>query len=127
MQDTFLRAFLALRRDERPVLLAPWLRTIVRNCALDQVRRPVHGHLTDEPACRRTTSDEAEAREHMASVVAALGDLPPRQREPLVLHVLADQPYAQIARDRDLSVAAVKALISRARAQLRAAELEQAA
>jgi DNA-directed RNA polymerase specialized sigma24 family protein len=50
--------------------------------------------------------------ERMASMVTAPAD---------------HQPYAQIARDQDLSVAAVKALISRARTQLRAGELERAA
>src|SRR4051794_16169992 len=127
VQDAFLRAYLALRRDERPIRLAPWLHTIVRNCAIDQVRRPAHRQLIDEPACQQTTSDEVEARERMASVISALADLPARQRNPLLLHVLADQPYAQIAQDHDVSVAAVKALISRARRQLRAGGLQEAA
>jgi len=127
VQDAFLRAYLALRRDDRPVQLAPWLHTITRNCAIDLVRRPRHGPLPDELSGRMTVNGEAETRERMGAVVSALASLPARQREPLVLHVLADQPYAQIARDSELSVSAVKALISRARTQLRADALRDAA
>jgi RNA polymerase sigma-70 factor (ECF subfamily) len=127
VQDAFLRAYLALRRDQRPINLAPWLHTITRNCAIDLVRRPIHGALTSEPVCPTSTSEAAETRARMGAVVTALGDLPARQRDPLVLHVLGDQPYAQIAKDQDLSVAAVKALISRARTQLRAGALGEAA
>ena len=127
VQEAFLRAFVALRRDGRPINLAPWLHTILRNCAIDLLRRPAHQALPFEPASDVTTPDHVAGRERMRNVVSAVAGLPARQRDPLVLHVLGDQPYAQIAQDQDLSVAAVKALISRARSQLRAMDLGQAA
>src|SRR3982750_587348 len=41
VQDAFVRALSALRADEREMALKPWLYTIVRNRALDVLRRPV--------------------------------------------------------------------------------------
>src|ERR687891_866879 len=50
VQDAFVRALNALRADDREMALKAWLFTIVRNRALDVLRRPV-----------RTTDLEAHA------------------------------------------------------------------
>src|SRR3954454_23524265 len=41
VQDAFVRALGALRADDRDMALRVWLYTIVRNRALDALRRPV--------------------------------------------------------------------------------------
>lgn len=55
--------------------------------------------------------------EHVA-LVAALGQLDPRQREVVVLHHLADLSVAEIADDLDLPIGTVKSRLGRARARL---------
>src|SRR4249920_907911 len=40
VQDAFVRALSALRADDREMALRAWLYTIVRNRALDVLRRP---------------------------------------------------------------------------------------
>src|SRR3954469_25988417 len=91
VQDAFVRALRALRADRREMALKPWLYTIVRNRALDVLRRPVR--TTDiephAPMLRDDAADPCErfARaEELAELVAGLKRLPERQRTALVLH-----------------------------------------
>ncbi|MCW2990809.1 MAG: polymerase sigma factor [Solirubrobacterales bacterium] len=120
VQEAFLRAFLALSRDRRPMALRSWLHCVVRNCAIDELRRVRAAALEEE----RGTGDEtvrcAESRSQMSVLLAAMMRLPERQREALVLTVIRDQSYAAVADELGLSISAVKALISRARRGLRA-------
>ncbi|HSS57518.1 MAG TPA: sigma-70 family RNA polymerase sigma factor, partial [Solirubrobacteraceae bacterium] len=39
VQEAFMRAHKALLRDDRLILLGPWLSKLTRNCALDEISR----------------------------------------------------------------------------------------
>jgi RNA polymerase sigma-70 factor, ECF subfamily len=129
VQDAFVRALAALRADDREMALKPWLFTIVRNRALDTLRRPVR--TTDlelhAPVLADRTADphERAARsEDLRALVDDLHRLPERQREALVLHELGGVSHQAIARRLDVSAGGSKALVCRARsgmARLRAA------
>src|SRR3954447_23513552 len=41
LQDVFLRAYGALRQDDRPVTLRAWLYRVAHNRCVDQLRRPL--------------------------------------------------------------------------------------
>ena len=41
LQDVFLRAYNALRADERPIALKAWLYRVAHNRCVDQLRRPI--------------------------------------------------------------------------------------
>lgn len=126
LQEAALRAHRGLRRSSAEILVAPWLRTLVRNCAISELRRPavrtavvsdeVPWELpsagTDDPALR------ACAREELRELVDGLRRLPERQRRALVARELAGDPHETAARDLETSVSAVKALIVRARRSL---------
>src|SRR3954451_14677050 len=56
VQDAFVRALRALRADRREMALKAWLYTIVRNRALDALRRPVR--TTDLEPHALTLCDE---------------------------------------------------------------------
>jgi RNA polymerase sigma-70 factor (ECF subfamily) len=123
VQDAFVRALGALRADERDMALKAWLYTIVRNRALDVLRRPVR--TTDlEPHAgflRDGSSDphERAARaEDLGALVADLKRLPERQRTALVLHEMGGASHEAIARELHVSAGGAKALVSRARAGL---------
>ena len=124
VQDAFVRAHRALRRSDgtREMALRPWLHTIVRNRALDQLRSGNLRPTTDlEPhagVLRAMHADPASAiqrRERLDEVVGALGDLPTRQRQAIVLHELDDQSHSQIGRVLGVTRGASKALVHRAR------------
>src|SRR3954469_9349456 len=85
VQDAFGRALHALRADDREMALKAWLYTIVRNRALDVLRRPVR--TTDiEPhaAVLHDASGDPHERfaraEELSALVAGLKRLPERQR-----------------------------------------------
>ncbi|MEA2269326.1 MAG: hypothetical protein QOC64_1936 [Solirubrobacteraceae bacterium] len=123
VQDAFVRALNALRADDRDMALRAWLHTIVRNRALDVLRRP--SRTTDlelhAPVLHDAGADPHErvARaEDLAALVAGLKRLPERQRTALVMHELGGASHETIARRLDVSTGGSKALVSRARAGL---------
>ena len=122
VQDGFLRAYRALRSDEREILLVAWLHRIVRNRALDELRRPRTLALETPAADVHLTSDDtavvAQRREHLRLVVGDIATLPDRQRNALVAHVLQGASHADLAMSLDTSVPATKNLINRARTTL---------
>jgi RNA polymerase sigma-70 factor, ECF subfamily len=123
VQDAFVRALHALRADERDMALRAWLFTIVRNRALDALRRPAR--TTDlephAPVLRDAGADPHDRlmrREQLRTLVGDLHALPERQRSALVQHELGGASHAAIAAQLGVSTGGSKALVSRARAGL---------
>jgi RNA polymerase sigma-70 factor, ECF subfamily len=130
VQDALLRALHALRADDRPILLGPWLTTIVRNRCLDVLRRPRRTTALEqhERFLRDATTDPHErlvGREALRALVDDLAGLPARQREALVAHELGGEPHAAIAARLHVTTSGSKALVHRARLGLQ--ELRAAA
>ena len=125
VQDAFVRALHALRADEREMALKAWLFTIVRNRALDVLRRPVRT-VELEPHAAALRGDGGDPHElcclgeDLRALVDGLHGLPERQRTALVLHELGDVGHQAIAGRLDVSEGGSKALVSRARARLAA-------
>jgi RNA polymerase sigma factor (sigma-70 family) len=122
-QDAFLRAYRALRADEREIRFRPWLYRIAHNHCLDQRRRRVHGllELHDDVAGASDPAADAEAREQLFLVVGDIRCLPRTQRAAVVLRELGGLPYEAIAAELCVTVPAVKSLLARARRYLRGA------
>jgi len=123
VQDAFVRALRALRADDREMALKAWLFTIVRNRALDVLRRPVR--TTDlephAPLLRDSAADPSERferAEELDALLAGLRRLPERQRTALVLHEMGGASHKAIARRLDVTTGGSKALVSRARTGL---------
>ncbi len=91
----------------------PWVRTVAARLAISTWRRTRnrvraqfrHGPQADQPAL---SPDRV-------ALVAALRELPPRQRQVVVLHHLLDLPVEQVARETGVSNGAVRTRLSRAR------------
>ena len=66
-------------------------------------------------------------RDRLRRVVDQVGHLPERQRRALVLHAFEGRTHAELAARLDTSVPATKALLNRARTQLRHGESAAAA
>src|SRR3954452_17570244 len=122
VQQAFVRALAAMRRDERPLELKPWLYTIAHNAALNALReRAVPSDSLEEEIDGVERPEQAfERREGLRSVVAAVGALPQRQRDALVLRELEGRNYDEIAAELGVSDGAVRQLLNRARTTLRA-------
>jgi RNA polymerase sigma-70 factor, ECF subfamily len=103
-----------------------WVYTIARNAARDEWRRrgrtggggsePVEETLPDASP---SAEAQASGRQDLARTVRALGRLPARMRECLLLHVQQGLSYEEIARRLSLAMPTVKVQIWNARQRLR--------
>ena len=118
LQDVFLRAYGALRTDDRPVTLRAWLYRVAHNRCVDQMRRPINQPTEELFENVRSLHDPAadvERREELARLVQDLGRLPEQQRSALLMRELEGLTYAELAGALDVSVPSIKSLLVRAR------------
>jgi RNA polymerase sigma factor (sigma-70 family) len=118
-QTTFLNAYRALLRGERPRAAGSWLRVIAHNLCLQHfrqaARRPPEVELEDDAA--EAASDEHALR--VDDLIRALRQIPVNQRAALVMRELEGRPIAEIAGVLAVSVSAVQTLLFRARRSVR--------
>jgi RNA polymerase sigma factor (sigma-70 family) len=120
-QHALARAHLHLRDDPRPIHLRAWLYRVAHNAAINMRARKDWGHeeLSNDIDGVPQPPDVAAQRGEVREVVANMEDLPERQRTALQLSVFEGLDYEEVARRLDTSPNSVRALLSRARAQLR--------
>ena len=119
MQDVFLRAYGALRADNRPVSLRAWLYRVAHTRCIDQLRRPLPAavdlfDLTRGPSLHDPL-EEAERREDLRRLVADVRRLPEQQRSALLMRELEGLSYRELSDALAVSIPAVKSLLVRAR------------
>jgi RNA polymerase sigma factor (sigma-70 family) len=119
MQDVFLRAYGALRADDRPVSLRAWLYRVAHNRCIDQLRRPLPAaidlfDLTRGPSLQDPL-EQAERREDLRRLVADVRRLPEQQRSALLMRELEGLSYKELSDALVVSIPAVKSLLVRAR------------
>ena len=119
-QTTFMNAYRALERGERPEKPRHWLIAIAHNVCRQRfrqsARRPMEVTYFEDVAETLVPSDDAPTA---ADIQRALGELALNQREALVMRELEGRSYADIAELLGISVAAVETLLFRARRALR--------
>jgi RNA polymerase sigma factor (sigma-70 family) len=121
LQDVFLRAYGALRNDDRPVTLRAWLYRVAHNRCIDHLRRPVPPPAEVYELSRTPTLDppaETARREDLRQLVQDVQRLPEQQRSALLMRELDGLTYAELADALDTSVPAIKSLLVRARVGL---------
>jgi len=122
VQEALGKAHAALVAGEAEVKLKPWLYTIVRNRALNDLRdEPAHEPLDESFDGVPQPPEVAARREELAALMARVKDLPPAQREALVQRELEGRSHAEIAVALGATPGAVRGLIFRARCALRGA------
>jgi RNA polymerase sigma factor (sigma-70 family) len=115
VQDTFLKAWLALQNGAEVRHPLPWLLTIADNVCVSRFRaRGARITTTELSECASVESTEATAGE-MAGLAAALRTLPERQRQALLRRELQGYSYDEIGAELGVSRASVAALLHRAR------------
>jgi RNA polymerase sigma-70 factor (sigma-E family) len=110
VQDAFVKLQLGWRRLRDPDHAAAWLRSAVLNGARSQLRRRSVRRRRDEVDVRTAASAETAALhgDEQARMLAALRQLPTRQREALVLRYYADLSETEIATAMGVSSGSVK-------------------
>jgi RNA polymerase sigma factor (sigma-70 family) len=126
VQDTLVRAFVALQDLDEASPLRPWLFRIAHNRALDLLRsREVRLAEPIDAAAKvadPTQPDPLEMlmrKEAVNTAVSRFVELPTVQRSVVILKDVLDESLTEIAALLDLTVDAVKAHLARGRAHLR--------
>jgi RNA polymerase sigma-70 factor (ECF subfamily) len=124
VQETFVRVLGALPTFDPagPASLSTWMLTIATRLTLNELRRPDHATLVDEPLGAAADRPDAavERRRLAAALAAGVAQLPDPQRAVLVLREYHDLDYTEIADVLELDLGTVKSRLARARLALRA-------
>lgn len=125
LQDVYLRADAALRGGVVPIEPRAWLLRLVRNAALDELRRAKVRAAAGDVELETLPSAAAQLPEVLIDRTEArelLGDihrLPDRQKSVLVLNALDGLSHEEVALQLDTTVDTTRSLLARARANLR--------
>lgn len=132
-QEAFVRAWRhAPAYDPRRGAVLPWLLTIARNAAVDQVRarrvRPqIAGELLPEilRSIEPSPGDQAVFGDEVRRTVAALRDLPDAQRRAVLFATYAGYTAAEVGEIEGIPLGTAKTRIRTGLARLRAALIEE--
>jgi RNA polymerase sigma-70 factor (ECF subfamily) len=124
VQQALVKGYRKLSSCREPDRVGAWLFRILANLSRDHVRSPRRRDvplavLPDIPSGGGTPDEAAAGAEIRARVHDALSHLTPEQREAFVLKHVEGRSYEEIAAVMDLSVAALKMRVHRAREALR--------
>jgi RNA polymerase sigma-70 factor (ECF subfamily) len=121
-QETMLRGWRNRRKLRDPRVTRVWLLRIATNLWNDELRRAKFRTQTleSEPPCPRPLpSIASDDRENVRLALAAMDELPPRQRQVLYLATCEELAHGEVATILGISESAVKANLSVARKEMR--------
>lgn len=119
VQESLAKAFYQLSLSAEMPALRPWLFRIVRNTALDALRRYERKHVGVLPEEDRLAADDMPPDPAVTrAALAAFLRLPVQQRSAVILKDVLGESLEDVASQLDTSVEAVKALLVRGRAKL---------
>ena len=126
VQDTLVRAFVALENLEETPPLRPWLFRIAHNRALDVLRsramrkvEPIDAALDVADPASPDPIEMLMRQEAVKTAVSRFVELPILQRSIVILKDVLDESLMEIATLLDLTIDAVKGHLARGRARLR--------
>lgn len=130
LQDTFLRAYRGIKSFRGGSTFSTWIYRITANSALMRLRKKQLPTVSIEDADERDTPvniadwtpgpvEQLLNQELQRVMDEAIGALPPEFRQVFVLRDIEELSNAEVAEILDLSVAAVKSRLHRARLKVR--------
>jgi RNA polymerase sigma-70 factor (sigma-E family) len=123
VQEAFIRLHRSVDRIRDPEKAAPYLRSILLNLARDHNRRGLmslrHSEAMTPESSPEAPEDRVILNDQQSTVIAALEDLPARQRECLLLRFYFDQTEREIGETLDISPNSVKTHCRRGMESLR--------
>ncbi len=121
-QETFIKALRNWHRHDPQASAAAWLYRIATNTAYDYLRRQRRIHFTSLPQTEMLLSSAYTPENRLEldePVQMALGQIPPHERIPLVMHSCNGYSTQEIADTLGCSTGAIKSRLFRARARFR--------
>jgi RNA polymerase sigma factor (sigma-70 family) len=126
VQDTLLRALVALQDLEETPPLRPWLFRVAHNRALDLLRsravrkaEPIDAASDVADSASPDPVEMLMRQQAVKTAVSRFAELPILQRSVVILKDVLDEQLSEIAALLDLTVDAVKGHLARGRARLR--------
>jgi RNA polymerase sigma-70 factor (ECF subfamily) len=124
-QETFIRAYKAIRRYDLERKFSTWLLSIASNYCIDQYRRRKLPTFSVDALDTPDIPEKAAGMEamlmqdeHQAKVAALLETLKPKDKAAIVMRYWYEYSYEEISEALSLSVSAVKSRLHRARKEL---------
>ncbi len=117
LQEAWLRAARFLPRFQWRSSLRTWLCGIAANCAREHLRR--EGRYEEQELGDPSPAVWYDAVAAQVDLERAIAHLPPRYREVLLLHDVAELTHAEIGAALGIDEGTSKSNLSRARARLR--------
>ena len=118
-QDAVLSAFASLGRFDVERPFRPWLKRILLNRSIDELRRLRRGELPVDWFDDRLRPNGEEELRASDELVAAVRALPPARRIVIVLHYWLDLPVDEIAALLSVPYGTAASRLSRGLAELR--------
>jgi len=124
-QQVFIRVWKSAPRYQPTAKFTTWLFRITRNLVFNELRRK--RHFADQSEELPEPIERAEKEpdrvllegELQNAIQEAINQLPESQRMAIILRRYEEMPYEEIAKVMGTTVAAVKSILFRARAELR--------
>lgn len=120
-QEAFLRAVAALPRFDVERPFRPWLKRILLNAGIDELRRLRNTELPLDWFDDRRRPDDEDERRESDELVAAVRSLQPARRVVIVLHYWLDLSADEIAARLGIPYGTVASRLSRGLTDLRVA------
>ncbi len=120
VQETLVKAWDKMDSFQEGTNLKAWLFTILRNTYFSELRKTKRevADANGELAARVAIAPEQQGHIDLADLDAALGKLPPDQREALILIGAEGFSYEEAASIADCAVGTIKSRVNRARSKL---------
>jgi RNA polymerase sigma-70 factor (ECF subfamily) len=130
LQDTFLRAYRGIKSFQGASTFSTWIYRITANSALMRLRKKQLPTVSIEDQDERETPiniadwtpgpvEQLMTQELQQEMDAAIESLPPEFQQVFILRDVEEKSNAEVAEILDLSVAAVKSRLHRARLKVR--------
>jgi RNA polymerase sigma-70 factor (ECF subfamily) len=130
LQDTFLRAYRGIKSFQGASTFSTWIYRITANSALMRLRKKQLPTVSIEDQDERETpvniadwtpgpAEQLMTQELQHEMDEAIEALPPEFRQVFILRDIEERSNAEVAEILDLSVAAVKSRLHRARLKVR--------
>jgi RNA polymerase sigma-70 factor (ECF subfamily) len=122
-QDAMIKAYRALGTYRGDAELFSWIARIIRNTALDELKRAVRKHedpvdvIPETPV--HTLERKAEESELQQLMGEALDGLSTKLRDPLIMYDIEGYSYEEIAGILEINIGTVKSRLNRARESLK--------
>lgn len=122
VQDLFIKLWGSRDKLDTVLNFKAYCTTLMKNLCIDKVRRESRVQAMEpgtDMAETRLTDQDYEAKEKLERVMAAIEQLPERQRLVMRMYVFEEMSYDEIAEKTGMSNLTLRVLLSNARKSLR--------